>query len=420
MKVIHHLRNTLVILISASLAPCTALKLAIVSKIIVDEISGTTRPGGGGVQAAAGARLASLDAEICLHAPVGCDFDASLLAPLEHDPTLVSRSDRASPLYRVNTSCVTPIRSVATTPGEIITYRDGEIMDFEQVGWDSWDTLCAWEPPELSSSGTDAVHVIVEGGGSGEVRAVLKACDATSSSSAPCVGIEPILHEVTATALDGLRKVTRLAVHVSPDLATAACIGELTALSSSSGSAQDIAGHVLRPADVSAERLSSFRAASAASASAASAANGALVDLAAACFDELCLQPGCVLAIRDGAFGSYLYTRPSPNAPAFQWLADANSREFEWLAKVPAAALDHVVDPTGAGNAYAGALTAQLAAGVPCYEAAAVASAVGGAFCAAAGWAPNDAYLASRWVERASADVRGGIRVVAVVAGQDQ
>ena len=84
---------------------CNSLRLAVVSKIIVDTISGKQRPGGGGVQAAAGARLAAAaGAEISLHAPVGVDFDATLLAPLVHD-------------YAVDTTCVVPLDGVGCKGG---------------------------------------------------------------------------------------------------------------------------------------------------------------------------------------------------------------------------------------------------------------------------------------------------------------
>ena len=137
-----------------------------------------------------------------------------------------------------------------------------------------------------------------------------------------------------------------------------------------------------------------------------------LVDLAAAVYDELTMQPGALLAIRDGEHGSYIYTRPAPDAPIYMWLADASSREYEWFARVPAAKLERVADPTGAGNAYAGALTAQLAAGVGPEAAAATATAVGAAFCAADAWAPPDVDAATAWVQTASTRVAERIRVI--------
>ena len=117
-------------------------------------------------------------------------------------------------------------------------------------------------------------------------------------------------------------------------------------------------------------------------------------------------------AIRDGASGSYLYSRPAPSAPLWQWLARAGSREHEWLAHVPTAKLARVADPTGAGNAYAGAFCAQLAAGAAPERAAAVATAVGAAFCAADAWAPLEPHEVRRWVDEASEDVHARLRVL--------
>lgn len=77
-----------------------------------------------------------------------------------------------------------------------------------------------------------------------------------------------------------------------------------------------------------------------------------------------------MLAIRDGARGSYLLCNGE-------------------LRYVPALKLDEVQDPTGAGNGYAGALAAQLASGATPMDAAAVASAVGAAFCRTRDWAPT-------------------------------
>ena len=101
-----------------------ALSLAVVSKVIVDSVSGVQRPGGGGVQAACGACLASFEGgsvKVGLHAPVGADFEYGLLAPLTE--------------YGVDTSGIARLPNVPTTPGELITY-EGEQMSFEKVGWE--------------------------------------------------------------------------------------------------------------------------------------------------------------------------------------------------------------------------------------------------------------------------------------------
>ena len=139
---------------------------------------------------------------------------------------------------------------------------------------------------------------------------------------------------------------------------------------------------------------------------------GGVLALAAACFDEFCMQPGALLAIRDGARGSFLYSRPAPEAPAWQWLADIGRREHEWLAHVPACPLERVADPTGAGNAYIGALTARVAEGVDWKEAAATATAVGAAFCASEDWAPADMSVAREEVRRWAEEVKNRIHVL--------
>lgn len=96
----------------------------------------------------------------------------------------------------------------------------------------------------------------------------------------------------------------------------------------------------------------------------------ALAALARGCASTIALRPTAVLAIRDGARGSYLLCNGE-------------------LKHVPALKLDEVQDPTGAGNGYAGALAAQLASGATPMDAAAVASAVGAAFCRTRDWAPT-------------------------------
>ena len=66
--------------------------------------------------------------------------------------------------YDIDASAVVRLEDVLTTPGEVISYSDtdgGEKMTYEPVGWQWWDTLCAWEPPTLrrSTDPYDAIHV---------------------------------------------------------------------------------------------------------------------------------------------------------------------------------------------------------------------------------------------------------------------
>ena len=372
-----------------SAATTSALRLAVVSKIIVDTIEGRRRLGGGGVQAAVGAMLAVPSLETSLHTPVGADFDFAMLSPspaTEHD---------------VDVSAVTPLPQVATTPGELISY-DGpdDKMCFTPVGWDGWPQLCEWVPP-LAGAPYDALHVIVEGAGGGEVEAALGAMAAASS----LLSVEPVMHRVSANSVDGLARLTRLASVVSPDLSTAACIGGVHSsravaegateaapggVTGASGAAAD-AELELRPADAVSE-LTSIRS-----------GENELRRLSSACFDALRMQPGAILAIRDGERGSYVYTRPYPlrSQPA------ESTGEEDWFITVPAVTLEVVADPTGAGNAYAAAFCAQLAAGAEVRRAAAVASAVGAAFCRATDWAPSDVDEARGWVRSESEQLWG-------------
>ena len=384
-------RPTLLLLLLIIQSTHTFKSLAVVSKIIIDQVKGATRPGGGGVQAAAGARLGGDQGlSIALHAPVGMDFDDALLGGLEP--------------YSIECSNVAKLESVKTTPGEKISY-DGDEMKFEPVGWDQWDDLCDWEPTELASGSYDAVHVIVEGSGAGEVKSALRACAVARvvGDDQPCIGIEPVFQKLSKASMEGgpLLELTRVATLISPDLATAICMRDAFLEEKDNDDTK-------RPCDVSSI-----------SKAAARNRNAYLLEMCAALFDELCMQPGSLLAIRDGAYGSYLYSRPAPNAPMWQWLT--LTRDYEWLARVPAVELteEEVRDPTGAGNAYAGALCAQLANGADPIGAASIATAVGAAFCKSSEAFPTDAEAARVWVEKASEAVKERIRVVVEATDPD-
>ena len=155
-------------------------RICILSKIIIDTISGAQRLGGGGVQAAVGVKLAAPDTACTLVAPVGVDFDTALLDGLRDE-------------YGVQTS-VEALAHVPVTPGETIWY-EGETMRWENHGWEGWAELCAWQP-ELPRA--DAYHVIVEGGGDGEVRATQAALSMAASrgEQRPWLSVEPVMHEV--------------------------------------------------------------------------------------------------------------------------------------------------------------------------------------------------------------------------------
>lgn len=343
------------------------MRIAVVSKIIVDLIAGVQRPGGGGVQAAVGAALCTASGHrVELLAPVGLDFDHGLLAPMAG--------------YDVDTEGVTKLTHVTSTPGERIRY-EGERMLFEPVGWDQWDDLCAWVPPLPP---VDAVHVLVEGDGAGEVVCVREAYAAREAAGAPplCVGVEPVAHAVTPTTVTNLRELTSLAALCSPDLPTALCLHAAATLTPSATQPAS----TLRPADVPADDLHRVRT-----------DDAALTALVSSLFHALAMPPASVLAVRDGAHGSYVYSPHHDGSPS--------------LARVPIADVA-VADPTGAGNAYAGAFWAQLAAGREVWHAASTATAVGAAFCRAAEALPPQPDEARAWVRAASEGVQARIQLV--------
>eukprot|EP00978_Attheya_sp_CCMP212_P008423 scaffold19829_cov51-Attheya_sp.AAC.5 len=84
------------------------------------------------------------------------------------------------------------------------------------------------------------------------------------------------------------------------------------------------------------------------------------------------IAPGVTMAVRDGANGSKMYT--------------TGEDDFETqVVLVPAASLcttdGEVVNPTGAGNAYAAAFTACMGCGTSAFDAACIATAIGAVLC---------------------------------------
>lgn len=350
------------LLLALALAPLS-LRVCVVSKIILDTIRGTQHLGGGGAQATVGVRLAAPETAQCvLVAPAGTDFDDSVLDGLRHD-------------YGVGAT-VESLAHVPTTPGEVIRY-EGEEMLWEPHGWEGWADLCEWQPVLPPA---DAYHVIVEGGGDGEVRSVQAAMAVAAGSGwqtaplaeRPLLSIEPVMHEVTRGNIEDLARLSAHADVVSPDLLTATRIARCFAGARGSGPSS------VAPAGAEAEPPRSRRS---------------LRLISRGCARALRLRPTATLAIRDGARGSYLLT---------------DGR----LTHSPAVADTEVVDPTGAGNAYAGALCAVLASGAPANEAADVASAVGAAFVAVDGW---PALERSEWVAARAAEARGQREIEAQV-----
>ena len=68
-------------------------------------------------------------------------------------------------------------------------------MRWDNHGWEGWAELCAWQPVLPQA---DAYHVIVEGGGDGEVRAAQAALAAAAArgEQRPWLSVEPVMHEV--------------------------------------------------------------------------------------------------------------------------------------------------------------------------------------------------------------------------------
>jgi len=266
-----------------------------------------------------------------LHAPVGRDFDRSMLQSLQ------DRGVDIDPVCSID---------APLTPGESIRY-EGERMIWEPVGWDCWPQLCAWVPPFDGSLEYDLVHVLVEGGGDGEVQAAM---NIIKREPAPLLSIEPVMHNIDRESVSRLSRVSALADVVSPDFHTAVQMA---------GVCSSISG------DLDDDR---FRCEH-------------LDSIAQGCAKALRMKQAAVLAIRDGAHGSYVF--------------------FEGrVCKIPAVPVD-VCDPTGAGNAYASAIAAQLACGATPVSAARMASAVGAAFCRerdCSDWAPQDIMATSSWI----------------------
>ena len=336
--------RSVIVIRTLTLAAASALRVGVLSKIILDQVTSTgnaRRLGGGGVQAAVGVQIAAKGTCQCrLIAPVGVDFDECLLTDLHK--------------RGVDTS-IEKLPHVRQTPGEIIRY-EGEEMLWEDVGWDQWKDLCDWEPP-LNASDFDVLHVLVEGGGSGELRSTLSAIQRADANGAPSplLSVEPVMHTVDEGSLSGLCRLTARADVVSPDLLTAARIAQVAHAQIAHETAH---GHAFEwdAATVGRAELLRDRA--------------SLDATLRACARALQLPSSALLAVRDGARGSYLLHE-------------------DIFLHVPALAIGAPVDPTGAGNAYAGALCTQLASGATPANAARVASAVGAAFCCTTDFAPE-------------------------------
>ena len=105
------MRGSLLVVVMMLIPTSTALRLAVISKIIVDQVEGgAPRPGGGGVQAAVGAQISVRGQGDCkLIAPVGKDFELGMLDGLKQ--------------RRVDASGVCRLAHVSQTPGEAIVYE---------------------------------------------------------------------------------------------------------------------------------------------------------------------------------------------------------------------------------------------------------------------------------------------------------
>ncbi|KAG5180264.1 Ribokinase-like protein [Tribonema minus] len=194
------------------------------------------------------------------------------------------------------------------TPCLKITY-DGETMKWEPTaGWDRWVELQQTDlplPPHYAHA--QVVHVLTEADGMAETR---MACTLKAERLDAILSVEPVLFDLpnVMATVTGLLPLLSAADVVSPDWPAACAI---------------------------------------AGADAASADPEAVLR---GCRSRMQLKGGALLAVRCGSRGSYLL-----------W----GTRAERW-AHVPAFPLpDPVQDPTGAGNAYCGALAACLARGGP-------------------------------------------------------
>lgn len=352
----------------------------VVSKIIVDRVEGgAPRLGGGGVQAVVGMRCAGGLDRTSLIAPAGRDFDVGMLAGL------TARG--------VDVGGVTILDDVASTPGELIRYDADEAMTYEAVGWESWPALCAWEPPLPRAAECSVIHVLVEGGsGGGEVPAVARAL-AAAQGDRPLLSVEPILQpgwDPAPEALEGLISLTAVSDLVSPDWAAASVLAARDGGAAGGVDGDGDGGDDGDPRVVvseTQEQTGDVDKTKGARDVAQQERGAAQVwRVAKGCARALSLPSRCVLAVRDGARGSYVL---------------ANG-ELTWVPAVEVA----VLDPTGAGNAYAGALAARIAAGDTAVSAGCVASAVGAAYCACPDWAPADLDEARAWVRARACELR--------------
>ena len=369
--------------VQCSSAACSlpAPRIGVVSKIIVDSVAGgAKRLGGGGVQAAVGTRLAVPAASVSFIAPAGTDFDTAMLDGLRE--------------RGVDADGVRILSHVPVTPGQKIDYDSTGTALWQNYGWESWDELCDWVPA-LGGGQFDVIHAIVEGPGRGEVEAAGAWLEeATASWCAlrstrlpgraarpPVLSLEPVMHSVNSENIARLTRITPMATCVSPDLLTAARIARIHDRKS--------------PPPMSVAHVSR--------------SNASLFEIARACSDALKLQEDAILAIRDGGHGSYIY-RVGAGGGAGGGNSSSNQSTRGTLSRVAAVAGLDVLDPTGAGNAYAAALAAQLACeaspAAASVAAAKVASAAGAAFCATEEWAPPDVKATAAWVASRATSLR--------------
>lgn len=419
---------------SSAACPLPAPRIGIVSKIIVDSVAGgAKRLGGGGVQAAVGARLAVPTASVSFIAPAGTDFDTTMLDGLRE--------------RGVDADGVHILSHVPVTPGQKINYDTAGTMLWQNYGWEGWDVLCDWVPP-LGGGRFDVIHAIVEGGGRGEVEAAgawLEEATASwcalrstglpgRSTRPPVLSLEPVMHSVTLESIAQLARITPMATSVSPDLLTAGELkkvvhrGLLLPMPASCTASRlprctPIRSYIsllvsVVPTELTLEKVVYSLTCSALfhnptariarlhdgatpppmSAAHVSRSNSSILAIARACAEALKMQPDAILAIRDGANGSYVYNSGDGGRGSLS----SSGTPPETLSRVLAVEGLDVRDPTGAGNAYSAALAAQLSCvSSPVTEslvAAKIATAAGAAFCATGEWAPLDMETTAAWV----------------------
>jgi len=187
------------------------LSALIMGKIVIDEFVLRKQPdteivraglGGGSPQAALAAQLWS--SKVGLMAPVGQKFSEELL----HGMSLAG----------VDTAGVTRLAGYVT-PRTQIRYEADRTVWTPGEGWDRWEELKhEMLPMPEHFEGAPLVHMITEGSGGAETQ---MAFDYLARNPPAVLSIEPVMHDVSAGAVEALTPHSSAADLVCPDWETA-------------------------------------------------------------------------------------------------------------------------------------------------------------------------------------------------------